>query len=211
MTPLVPTPPWADETTGIQARPTEVQSLSPRSSGAGTVVVGEFRTERAFRMATILIVEDAPDVAPRAAPVLAAHGHQVFRCSGGLSPSSACPLLRGSHCTLADGADLIVFACVQSIPVAGRSYRGEHLLAAYRAHDLYGRLPMLIVGVLPPGSRVGGAGPVEFADTTASADEIADAADRLLERATASRRRPVRAGFPHRRQAAVQASRRRTG
>jgi hypothetical protein len=162
-------------------------------------------------MATILIVEDVPDVAPRVAAALATRGHRVLRCSGGLSPFGACPLLRGGHCTLADGADLIVFACMQSIPLAGRSYRGEHLLAAYRAHDEYGRLPMLMVGVLPPGSIANGAGPVDFAHTTASADAIADAADRLLELAAVSRRRPVRADFPHRRQAAVQASRPRTG
>lgn len=157
-------------------------------------------------MATVLIVEDVPDLAPRVADSLAARGHRVWRCSGGASPYGACPLLRGRHCALAESANLIVFACTRSVPLARRSYRGEHLLAAYRSHEQCGRLPMLVVGGPLRSISAGGAGPVAYAESTASEDEIADAVDLLLSLAAVTRR-PISADALMRRQVAMQMTR----
>jgi hypothetical protein len=110
-------------------------------------------------MAAILLIEDGPGIGGQLPGLLAAAGHRVLRCGGGPTPLAACPLLRQGHCLLADAAELLVFACPLELPLRGRSYRGSHLLAAYRTHPDYGRLPLVLVTIAPPedlgGSYVG--------------------------------------------------------
>lgn len=158
-------------------------------------------------MATVLIVEDAPAMAPRAANRFFARGHQVLRCGGGATPTGACPLLRSGRCALADSSDIVVFACVLAMPLVRRQYLGKHLLEAYRTHEQYGRLPMLVVGVTPPGAA-GGTGPIDFLDATASGDEIVSAADRLLQSVAGARSGCVPTSTSRRRQVTVRARRR---
>jgi hypothetical protein len=100
-------------------------------------------------MATILLVEDGATLSPEVTRFLQAAGHRVVRCGGGPTPLAACLLLRLGRCALVDGADLLVFACTLTLPLPGRSYRGIHLLRAYRAHSDYGRLPLVLVAVEP--------------------------------------------------------------
>jgi hypothetical protein len=84
-------------------------------------------------MASILLVEDGPGVGHQLTSLLAAAGHRVLRCGGGPTPLAACPLLRQGSCPLPAAAELLVFACPLGLPLRGRSYRGIHLLHAYRA------------------------------------------------------------------------------
>jgi CheY-like chemotaxis protein len=98
-------------------------------------------------MARILLVEDEPDLGTYEAFMLEAEGHHVLRCSGGIDPFRACPLLRRGTCSLADAADLILFSVRLYAPLRHRMYNGTHLLKAYRRHPVYGRLPMLVVSV----------------------------------------------------------------
>jgi CheY-like chemotaxis protein len=107
-------------------------------------------------MASILLIEDGPGVGRQLTSLLAAAGHRVLRCGGGPTPLAACPLLHQGRCPLADAAELPVFACPLGLPPRGRSYRGIHLLHAYRAHPDYGRLPLVLVAMAPAGS--GGTG-----------------------------------------------------
>jgi hypothetical protein len=93
-------------------------------------------------MATILLVEDGATVSREVTCPLEAAGHRVMRCGGGPTPFAACLLLRYGRCPLVDSADLLVFACALALPLPGRSYRGIHLLRAYRAHPDYARLPL---------------------------------------------------------------------
>jgi len=129
-------------------------------------------------MATILIIEDAPHITPLIAEELASRGHQVLRCSGAHTPFAACPMLRGESCILPEAADLIVFACTTSIPYFGRTYRAEHLLAAYLGHETYGRLPFVLVG--PPSSDRLTVGRLTRLGCDATEEELADAVDALL-------------------------------
>jgi hypothetical protein len=70
-------------------------------------------------------------------------------CGAGPTPLAACLLLRQGSSPLPDRAELLVFACPLNLPLPGRSYRGIHLLRAYRAHPDFGRLPMVLVAVAP--------------------------------------------------------------
>jgi hypothetical protein len=131
-------------------------------------------------MASILLIEDGPGVGRQLTRLLAAAGHRVLRCGGGPTPLAACPLLRCGRCRLVDAAQLLVFACPLGLPLRGRSYRGIHLLRAYRAHPNYGRLPLVLVAVgAPPGLE--GQGSIELVDTVADATAVVAAVDCLLQ------------------------------
>jgi hypothetical protein len=129
-------------------------------------------------LATILLVEDALDLGAYEANVLEAQGHRVLRCGGGATPFSACTMMRYGSCPLPAAADLIVFSCGM-IAVKHRSYRGVHLLRAYRQHAEYGRLPMLVVSFGVP-SGLGGSGPMKVIDKFSSPQTILDAVSGLL-------------------------------
>lgn len=92
-------------------------------------------------MATILLVEDQPDLVLYEGRLLEAAGHRVIRCPGGPTPFAACTMLRRGTCPLPDSVDLIVFDCGMFGPLRHRSYRGIHLLRAYRSHARYGACP----------------------------------------------------------------------
>ncbi len=130
-------------------------------------------------MATILLVDGA-DVGRELARLLAAAGHRVLRCGGGPTPLGACLLLRQGRCPLPDAAQLLVFACTLNLPLPGRSYRGTHLLRAYRAHPDYGRLPLVLVAVAPP-QDLQGSGPTEVVGTFADPAGVLAAVNRLLQ------------------------------
>lgn len=130
-------------------------------------------------MANILLVEDGPGIGRELPGLLAAAGHRVMHCGGGPTPHAACPLLRQGSCPLADAAELLVFACPLTLPLAGRSYRGIHLLRAYRAHPDYGRLPLVLVAVAPP-QNMEGPGPTEVMAALAEPAAVLAAVTRLL-------------------------------
>lgn len=130
-------------------------------------------------MATILLVEDAPDLGLDEAGRLEEAGHRVLRCGGGPSPSGACPMLGAGRCPMADAADLIVFSCNLFAPLRGRGYRGIHLLRSYRAHLDYGRLPMLVVSVGRP-QDLEGTGPIEMVEKYSRPRAVVEAVERLL-------------------------------
>lgn len=136
-------------------------------------------------MATILLVEDQPDLGLFEAGLLEDQGHRVIRCGGGPTPLSACPLMRYGSCALADSADLILFGCGM-FAMRGRTYGGVHLLRAYRAHPDYGRLPMVVVSLGAPDS-LEGSGPIERVDKFSAPGAVVAAVNRLLERARARR------------------------
>lgn len=126
-------------------------------------------------MATILLVEDQPDLATYEAPLLAEEGHHVIHCTGGASaPWGACPMLRGRPCGLADVADVIVISTPLYGPLFGRGYRGIHLLRAYRAHHVYGRKPMIVVAFGAP-EYVAGRGSYQAFDKHADPALVVDA------------------------------------
>ena len=127
---------------------------------------------------------------------VAAAGRRVLRCGGGPTPLAACPLLRQGRCPLADAAELLVFACPLDLPLRGRSYRGIHLLHAYRAHPDYGRLPLVLVTVAPP-QDLKGPGPTEMVETFTEPAVVVAAVHRLLQP------RPVAADHHGMRRAAV--------
>ena len=131
-------------------------------------------------MATILLIEDGPGIGGQLPSLLAAAGHRVLLCGGGPTPLAACPLLRQGHCPLADAAELLVFACPLDLPLRGRSYRGIHLLHAYRAHPDYGRLPLVLVAVAPP-QDLEGPGPTETVATFTDPAAVLAAVHRLLQ------------------------------
>lgn len=131
-------------------------------------------------MATILLIEDGPGIGGQLPSLLATAGHRVLRCGGGPTPLAACPLLRHGHCPLAEAADLLVFACPLDLPLRGRAYRGRHLLAAYRTHPDYGRLPLVPVAIAPP-PDLAGSGPTELVDTFTDPVAVLAAVDRLLQ------------------------------
>jgi hypothetical protein len=130
-------------------------------------------------MASILLIEDGPGVGRQVTSLLAAAGHRVLRCGGGPTPLAACPLLRQGRCPLPDAADLLVFACPLGLPLRGRSYRGIHLLHAYRVHPDYGRLPLVLVAVGPP-QDLEGPGPTELVDTFTDPAAVLAAVNQLL-------------------------------
>ncbi|HLW15785.1 MAG TPA: hypothetical protein VKV69_00300 [Actinomycetota bacterium] len=136
-------------------------------------------------MASILLVEDAPDLGLYEAGLLEQHGHTVLRCSGGPTPFAACPMMRDGSCPVADAADLIIFSCGVYAPLRHRTYRGVHLLRAYREHPAYGRLPMLVVSVGAPDDLLG-TGPIEMVAKFADPKQIVGAVERLLARAMSS-------------------------
>lgn len=130
-------------------------------------------------MATILLVEDTPDLGLFEAKLLEAAGHRVVRCAGAPSQFSVCPLLRGRSCSLADEADLIMFSCRLFTEMQGRAYRGIQLLRAYRAHPAYSRLPFVVVSLGTPG-KLEGIGPVEVVQKYGDPAEVINAVKRLL-------------------------------
>jgi len=130
-------------------------------------------------MAIILLVEDGAGVGRELTSLLAAAGHRVLRRGGGPTPLTAC-LLRRGRCPLPDAAQLLVFACTLNLPVPGRSYRGIHLLRAYRAHPDYGRRPLVLVAVAPP-QDLEGPGTTEVVGTFADPAGGVAAVNRLLQ------------------------------
>jgi CheY-like chemotaxis protein len=136
-------------------------------------------------MANILLVEDQAGVGRELPGLLAAAGHRVVRCGGGPTPLGACLLLRQGRCPLPAAAEVLVFACALDLPVPGRSYRGIHLLRAYRAHPDYGRLPLVLVAVAPP-QNLQGSGPTELVGTFADPAGVLAAVNRLQPRPHAS-------------------------
>jgi hypothetical protein len=136
-------------------------------------------------VASILLVEDEPDLGLFEAGLLEQHGHTVLRCSGGPTSFAACPMMRDGSCSVADAADLIIFSCGIFAPLRHRTYRGIHLLRAYREHPVYGRLPMLVVSVGAPDDLLG-TGPIELVAKFADPKEIVGAVDRLLALAVTS-------------------------
>ena len=73
-----------------------------------------------------------------------------------------------------------MFACPLDLPLRGRSYRGIHLLHAYRAHSDYGRLPLVLVAVAPP-QDLEGPGPTETVATFTDPAAVLAAVHRLLQ------------------------------
>src|SRR6266498_3693636 len=131
-------------------------------------------------MAIILLVEDGATVSREVTCPLEAAGHRVVPCGGGPTPLAACLLLRHGRCPFVDNADLLVFACALALPLPSRSYRGIHLLRAYRAHPDYGRLPLVLVAVAPP-QDLDGPGPIEVVGTFADPAGVLAAVSRLLQ------------------------------
>jgi CheY-like chemotaxis protein len=131
-------------------------------------------------MASILLVEEGPGVGRQLTGLLAAAGHRVLRCGSGPTPLAACPLLRQGSCPLPAATQLLVFACPLGLPLRGRSYRGIHLLRAYRAHPDYGRLPLVLVAIAPP-QDLQGPGPTEVVGTFADPAVVLVAVNRLLQ------------------------------
>jgi hypothetical protein len=131
-------------------------------------------------MASILLIEDGPGVGRELTSLLAAAGHRILRCGGGPTPLAACPLLRRGSCPLPDAAELLVFACPLGLPLRGRSYRGIHLLRAYRAHPDYRRLPLVLLAVAPP-QDLEGPGPTEMVETFADPAAVLTAVNLLLQ------------------------------
>ena len=66
------------------------------------------------------------------------------------------------------------------LPLRGRSYRGIHLLHAYRAHPDYGRLPLALVAVAPP-QDLKEPGPTEMVETFTEPAVVVAAVHRLLQ------------------------------
>ena len=132
-------------------------------------------------MATILLVEDYPDLGLYEVRLLEARGHRVIRCGGAPAPLSACPMLRYGACPLPDSADLIVFSSAMFMPMRNRTYRGSDLLGRYRAHPVYGRLPMLVVTIGAP-RELPGPGPIEVVEKFSGPEKILEAVERLLAR-----------------------------
>jgi CheY-like chemotaxis protein len=137
-------------------------------------------------MATILLVEDVPDLGLYEARLLEDQGHRVIRCGGAPSPLAACPMVRHRPCPLPEVADLIVFSTALYKPTRHRMYRGIDLLTSYRAHPVHGRTPMLVVAMGVPRHLVEGAR-VEVVEKFSEPRRIIDAVERLL----ASGRAPV--------------------
>jgi len=133
-------------------------------------------------MATILLVEDSPDLGFYEARLLEERGHRVIRCSGAPSPLAACPMLKYGTCPVADSADVILFSAPLFGPIRNRTYNGKHLLSAYRDHASYGRKPMLVVSAGAP-AELEGAGPYEVIDKFSPPHMILEAVDRLAETA----------------------------
>jgi len=130
-------------------------------------------------MATILLVEDEPDIGTFEAGLLEREGHRVLRCGGAPSMFGACPMLRDGSCALVDPADLIIFSCRMFSRLPRRTYTGANLLRSYRNHAVYGRLPMLVVSVGAP-DDLPGTGPIELIDKFSEPGAITNAVDRLL-------------------------------
>ena len=118
-------------------------------------------------MASILLIEDGPGIEGQLPGLLAAAGHRVLRCGGGPTPLAACPLLRHGRCPL-------------GLPLRGRTYRGIHLLRAYRRHLHYGRLPLILVAIAPP-QDLEGTGPTELVATFTDPAAVLAAVNRLLQ------------------------------
>lgn len=136
-------------------------------------------------MARILVVADSPE-AIFDVGILEERGHRALRCWGGPTGFAGCPMLKTGSCPLPDVVDLIVFACgFLNAPLAHRTYRGIHLLNAYRHQHRYGRLPMLLVTFDTP-PHLSGIGAVETVDPFAAPEDVADAIDRLLEHVPAA-------------------------
>lgn len=130
-------------------------------------------------MARILLVEDAPDLGTYEAKILEARGHRVLWCCGGPPGLAACPMLRTGSCVLPESAEVIVFSCALLPQMHGHSYRGSHLLRAYREHPVYSRKPMLVVSIGAP-TDLPGTGPLRFIDKHADPDAVLKAIDELL-------------------------------
>jgi hypothetical protein len=131
-------------------------------------------------MATVLLLDDGAIVSQKVTRLLEADDHWVVRCGGGPTPLAACPLLRYGSCPLVDSADLVIFASALTLPLPGRSYRGIHLLRAYRAHPDYQRLPLVLVAVAPP-RDLGGSGPIEVVEPQSDPAVVVAAVNRLLQ------------------------------
>jgi hypothetical protein len=141
-------------------------------------------------MASILLIEDGPGIGGQLPSLLATAGHRVLWCGGGPTPLAACPLLRQGRCPLANAAELLVFACPLDLPLRGRSYRGSHLLRAYRGHPDFGRLPLVLVAIAPP-QDLEGVGPTELVATfTDPAAVLAPSTDCCTPRHPANPMRP---------------------
>jgi len=130
-------------------------------------------------VATILLVEDSPDLVLYEGRLLEQAGHRVIRCGGGPTPFAACPMLRYGSCPLPDSVDLIIFDCGMVGPLIHRTYRGIHLLRAYRAHARYGRLPMLVVAPEVP-AGLEGSGPLVSVPKFSEPKVVIEAVERLL-------------------------------
>ncbi|HJT37920.1 MAG TPA: hypothetical protein VJ818_05800 [Actinomycetota bacterium] len=131
-------------------------------------------------MASILLVEDVPDLGLYEANILEREGHTVLRCSGGPSAFTACPLLKVGSCSVADAADLIIFSAGLFGPIRHRSYGGVNILRAYRSHPVYGRIPMLVVAYGVP-KDLGGTGRLVYIEKRTDPEQILNAVDTLLE------------------------------
>ena len=132
-------------------------------------------------MAKILLVEDQPDLVLYETRLLEAAGHRVIRCPGGPTPFAACPMMRRGSCALPESVDLIVFDCGMFGPLRHRTYRGIHLLRAYRRHPWYGRLPMLVITESLP-RDLGGSGPIDSLPKFSEPHVLVEAIETMLVR-----------------------------
>jgi len=131
-------------------------------------------------VATILLVEDEPDLGLFEAGQLEREGHRVMRCGGAPGVLGACPLLKYGACPLVEPADMILFSCRMFTPLRGRAYTGRDLLYAYRNHVTYGRLPMVVVSVGAP-ADLPGSGAVEIIDKFSEPGIVIRTIDRVLQ------------------------------
>ncbi|MGZ4240272.1 MAG: hypothetical protein ACXVQ7_01510 [Actinomycetota bacterium] len=131
-------------------------------------------------MATILLIEDEPDLGLYEAKLLEQEGHHVLRCNGAPTPFGACPVMRGEGCPLVGSAEVIIFSCRMFAPLRNRPYTGADLLLAYRSHAAYGDRPMLVVSVGAP-DKLPGKGPLISVEKFAAPGSVTEAVHALLD------------------------------
>ncbi|MFA5890240.1 MAG: hypothetical protein WDA27_04685 [Actinomycetota bacterium] len=131
-------------------------------------------------MATVLIVEDEPDLAVYEAKLLEDAGHCVVMCGGSRTPKGGCDLIRCGVCAVPETVDVILFSCRLFAPLEGQTSEGARMIRAYRSHPRYSHIPLLVVFVTGS-THLPGTGPIELIGKFNSPTSVLDSVSRLLQ------------------------------
>jgi hypothetical protein len=127
-------------------------------------------------MTRVLVVHHDIDLADQEVDSLRRRGYEVTQCSGPIGAWAGCPVLSGHECSLADGADVLVYDAFAT----GEPDGAQRLIEGLR--DVHPDVPVVLIasGIEPDWIETVGAHGITPLVGSPTGERLASAIERAL-------------------------------